>query len=866
MLTKQDRLRVIRDELKTTGKTIADVQSIESTKVTNDHAFYKLIYEKMIHGDFSSEQFNLLYREISEKMTKKPFTVQEINTFCKTNGIPVFTKDELLTLIPKEETKCYVDYEKQSVKSHDHGYMDSKVNVAASYLEANLVRDNIDQSYIVDSDAYYKFIYGKMVEGNIRGWALENLDGSDASEKRMREYLKDNDQIPDKELKEWIRDNPEGNLRNWLSKPANQGYTLAEYNALYEQVSEKLVHTSMNIDQIKKVYEKYGIIPPTESEFDGLKSKQQETRSTDHWESKTGLAFQGRINLRVTEDDRDDEEFNLNIDLFQDKSFEDFDNDPRRIENNEGILKALEDTVKTFNEVFGIKKDNNPLLVHGDVANFRLFLFPDKASYQKYLSGDRDVYIPGGGAAQSSDNNYISNMYSHAENGRHNGDFTRDGKIDHNDYNYVVKHEFVHALTFYLTAKLDLGTVLMEGLAEYVTYLTEGEKPAYFARLVDDKYKKHTLEEIIKGAIDPYETGAAVIAYIEETYPNFIDNLLYAATEDRKTINGRFYFRKMMEDIYKSEQEKIQIGEGFQKWVQVNSQVEGNIVESEHQNDVASHELEEQKTQQKSDKTEEDDDNTPRYSDAPQSFSYGAPGVIAQAASDAWSGISDWWSGSEQEEKPESQSEEDDMQPTSFLGLEVPRKPVVSVSSKAEEKIVLKDTILKISKSRDQDSEGKQKADVTISHEDIRDLYNKAEGAEKNYVLEFWHKLYAANYKVGALPEDKYYFKGDKFIIHNNDGKRIILPEDKVSVSIAEIGGKYSLAIVNDNSKVISNISNIDNLNNELLSDSSHFNLTAENNIELLDHHSEYNLYLENGLIKMFDCESNHVYHDHNLI
>lgn len=54
------------------------------------------------------------------------------------------------------------------------------------------------------------------------------------------------------------------------------------------------------------------------------------------------------------------------------------------------------------------------------------------------------------------------------------------------------------------------------------------------------------------------------------------------------------------------------------------------------------------------------------------------------------------------------------------------------------------------------------------------------------------------------------------------------------------------------------------NDNSEMLSDSSHFNLETQNNIELSDQHHEYNLYLENGFVKMFDCASDHVYHDHN--
>lgn len=822
MSIQNSKTRVIKDELQTTGRVKAkDDESVENVKITNDHAFYKLICEKQAHGNVSVKQFDSLYYEISEKMIKKPFTIKEINDFCKEKGIPLFTTDELLTLVPKDDTKCYVDYETNSVRNHDHGYIADKINIKASYTEVGSVDHQSYQNYIVDSDAYYKFIHNKVNVGTLRSWVFKNLDESRLSEESMRKYLENDPNIRDQGLKDWLRDNPEGSLKEWLSDPTNKGYTMAEYHALYEKISEELVHTSMSIDQIKEIYNKHGITPPTESEFGGMKKVQEETRSSEHYEQKTGLTFQGRINLKVTEDDTDNE-FNLNVDLFQDKSFEDLtDQNGDGVINNEGLLKSLEDTVKTFNEVFGIKKDNNPLTAHGNVANFRLFLFEDHASYKQYLSGGHDVHIPGGGAAESSDNNYITNMYSHAENAR--SDFNHDGQVNHKDYNYVIKHELVHALTFYLTSKLDLGKVLMEGLAEYVTHLTEGEQAADFAKLVGNKYKEHTLEEIVKGAIDPYQTGAAVIAYIEETYPNFIDNLLYAATEDRKTLNGRFYFKEMMQKIYESEQEKIQKGEGFSNWVKSNSSTEDNSVESGH------------------------------AQSEPQAASNGEDEMQSDSVK-----------GQVSEDRAEVQPT---IQPASLRGLEAPGKSVMRTQDEEQEKMVLKDTILKIEKSHDRDSEGKHKANVTIDYNDIRSLYDKAEGEDKSSVLKFWHKLAESEYKVGALPEDKYYFKDGKFVIHDSDTKKlIVLSEDKVSIKIMKVGDSYSLAISNENGKVISSISKIDNPNYELLSDSSHFNLGEQDNIELSDQHSEYNLYLENGLVKMFDCASDHIHYDHNLI
>ncbi len=183
-----------------------------------------------------------------------------------------------------------------------------------------------------------------------------------------------------------------------------------------------------------------------------------------------------------------------------------------------------------------------------------------------------------------------------------------------------------------------------------------------------------------------------------------------------------------------------------------------------------------------------------------------------------------------------------------------------------EKEPVLKDTILKIGKSSDQFSEGKHKANVTIDYYDLKALYNRAEGEDKDSVLKFWHKLAESGYKVGALPEDKYYFKDGKFVIHDSNAKKlIVLPEDKVSIKIMKDGNHYDLAISNnDNGKVISSITKIDNLNYELLSDTNGFSLETQDSTIFLGQHNEYNLYLENGFAKMFDCASDHIYHDHN--
>ncbi|WCR57832.1 collagenase [Wolbachia endosymbiont of Ctenocephalides felis wCfeJ] len=212
-------------------------------------------------------------------------------------------------------------------------------------------------------------------------------------------------------------------------------------------------------------------------------------------------------------------------------------------------------------------------------------------------------------------------------------------------------------------------------------------------------------------------------------------------------------------------------------------------------------------------------------------------------------------------------SRESDMQPdqsTSPQGL-TRQKKSTSVEEE-QEQVVLKDTILKIEKNYDRDSEGKHKANVTIDYSDMKALYDRAEGAEKQSVLKFWHKLAESGYKIGALPEDKYYFKDGKFVIHDSDAKKlIVLPEDKVSIKIMKDGDHYDLAISNKEGKVISSITKIDNLNYELLSDTSGISLETQDSTLFSDQHNEYNVYLENGLGEIFNSANDYAYHDHNL-
>lgn len=188
------------------------------------------------------------------------------------------------------------------------------------------------------------------------------------------------------------------------------------------------------------------------------------------------------------------------------------------------------------------------------------------------------------------------------------------------------------------------------------------------------------------------------------------------------------------------------------------------------------------------------------------------------------------------------------------------------------EDIVLKDTILSVSKSDTADKHGRYKAEIKIERKDIESLYNKSSGEEQQYVLKFWHVLAKNHYKIGDLPGGKYYFKGDKFIIQDKQqGKSIKLPEEKISVQLMHLKdhqGKDHLELVVLNKvdgKVIGNVHEINNLSYELLrSDSdilSHLEIQGH---DITIHSNDYDTYLTHGLDS--HILGNHHGGDHALI
>lgn len=292
-----------------------------------------------------------------------------------------------------------------------------------------------------------------------------------------------------------------------------------------------------------------------------LLQQQKNKREPDFYKKETGLNFQKKISININND------LILNIDVFSESKL-----------SNTGYLTeakiktALEQVLSKFHEQFGLIKNNMPLKYEEGTnqANFRLFVFQKNDNYIQCIS-KKGSHLSSGGIAEASDNNYICNMYVNLAQD------ISTAKVD------TIQHEFAHALTFYSTAKMDLGPVFMEGIAEYICKLLKEEKktakekkrmddPDFFKSL-NINTDNLTLTDILnpefsgKNKPNPYKEGAILIAYLQEKYPSFIKTLFYKATQDRKSLVGRHYFNKMMQNLHKEESKREENNQGLSDWL-----------------------------------------------------------------------------------------------------------------------------------------------------------------------------------------------------------------------------------------------------------------------------------------------------------
>ncbi len=267
-----------------------------------------------------------------------------------------------------------------------------------------------------------------------------------------------------------------------------------------------------------------GIKSLTATEWDALITRQETRRTTDNITEKSGdLQFHGTVHINTGEN------FKLNVDLYHNGQT----GASAGVDIN-AIPDILLKTTKAFNDAFGIRKLD-------DATDFRVFIFNSKEDYLKYNPQPR-------GHATASDNGNVSSIYL----------FQGENNYSNSDPNDLLSHEFSHALTFQATAKLPIARTFMEGMAEYVVHKVKGENNADFINKIPAENFDRSIKEIIQNPLhenDHYETGAAIVAFLEETQPNFLDNLLYAARDARQS-DKQINMQEMMDKFFQEQADK----------------------------------------------------------------------------------------------------------------------------------------------------------------------------------------------------------------------------------------------------------------------------------------------------------------------
>lgn len=499
------------------------------------------------------------------------------------------------------------------------------------------------------------------------------------------------------------------------------------------------------------------------------------------------------------------------------------------------IMNSIKDAVYNFKHTFNTSDHDRKIDV---------YIFNNLNDYQGYLK-NMGRAIDNGVVSYTAMNNFDAN--NHADVGGNGADvyvyLNSEGNVNQD----TLEREIGHAMQLTnLGLSYILPTAVREGMASYIAGLENGNHindHKDINTLSKIKSKNLKADEILHDGYygqNCYSEIEQVIKFLEDKHPGMVDKLLIDLSQFSQHVavdqvaqqitDGYQLFNEFVENLKNYDSE-------FKIWVeeQIRNQSPELNGQKDHHNTM-SNSIHDQHAQ--SDRPTQSNELKDHHGQLVQ---------LDKQQGQAAGSVSNAPDLFEQSDKP-------------------PVKEKREV--KQQEPVILKDTILKIEKSYDQDSQGKHKANVVIDYYDMKALYEKAEGAEKQPVLEFWNKLHVSEYKVGVLPEKKYYFMEDKFFIHDDQGKKcIVLPEDKISIKVMKLGNDYNLVISNEKGDVINSISKVENLNYDLLSDSGSFDLETKNSIELADQHSEYDLYLINGLGgEMFNCTDNYNSHDHILI
>ncbi|HCE59278.1 MAG TPA: hypothetical protein DEQ74_00355, partial [Wolbachia sp.] len=408
------------------------------------------------------------------------------------------------------------------------------------------------------------------------------------------------------------------------------------------------------------------------------------------------------------------------------------------------IRDSIRDAVHNFKHAFN-NSDNERKI---DV--YILNSFDDYQEYLKSMGKTMDKGV----VSYTAMNNFDSDKHAVGGNGADVYVYLdQEGNVNQS----TLEHEIGHAMQLTnLGLSYILPTAVREGMALYVAGLENGNHindREDINALSEIKSKNLKIDEIIRDGYyskNCYSEIEQVIKFLEDKHQGMMDKLLVDLSQfsqrvaadqvAKQTTRGYQLFNEFIENLKNYDSE-------FKGWVEEQIRNQSQLNELKDHHNTMSNSVHDQHVQpDRSTQSNELQDDKNTMSNSLHSV----------------------------KEKREVKQQE----PVILKDTEV----------KQQEPVILKDTIVKIEKSHDEYSQGKYKANVVIDYYDMRALYEEAKESEKQPVLEFWNKLHVSEYKLGALPEEKYYFWEDKFFIHDDQEKKyIVLPKDKISIKVMKL-------------------------------------------------------------------------------
>ncbi|WP_339051491.1 hypothetical protein [Candidatus Hamiltonella endosymbiont of Tuberolachnus salignus] len=550
-------------------KGVETTDTIENTSHHNSEInaskFYQLIYQKMIDRLITVEQYEQLYEKISEQMKAKSFTIEEINQFCTDNKIPTFREDELFRIAKKAENS--IDENLKYIKNF------KIIETKTDSNEKNLINeDSTVLSIVLMEFINYKrsigvlndilkdiktFIKNNVNKSNIDEF-IENIqqikkidpeyqEGLTKIENIFTEIKNKLDEFKKSSFSQLNKKDQESIFSNFDFKQTQDKFL--NFNSIGISKTDRIklltyillnnhINTNFSINAIKEIFNDNKISEPTGKEFEIL-------ANSAFWGSKN-VFFQNTIEMNVNND------LTLSIKVFSDE-------EKMSGLTQKEIEEALKNALITFNEAFGLMKNNSLDGINKNKAIFTLHFFAKRESFLSYLNKNKESTVLG------------SSLYNHIY-------IWLDS--DKDSLNDTIKHEFVHALVNYNNLSGVLPKVFSEGIAEYIPELSKGKNAIDFAsqlkrHLNKADYKNNlTLKNLLSDQflednnLDPYTVGPAVIAYFEDKFPSVIDKSLYDTSQSEKNKEGR---QKEFFEIIKKFSEEEPYSTHFKDWVETHS-------------------------------------------------------------------------------------------------------------------------------------------------------------------------------------------------------------------------------------------------------------------------------------------------------